>query len=183
MEMAITLATPKAATAGRENAMGMNKILYASFLFTALCVAAPSYAGGPFNVTATTVLTESGKDLVLHPDNNPIDQQTQMNCISAAGCSMIIQSKMYFEGNAKNERTTWYCIRSFVDGNEANPPCEKHEFRNVQNVAEDGSLQTLDVQQGSHTVQTDFFAKKFFDDRPYGGRIFTWTITYTMYDH
>lgn len=149
----------------------------------ALMFTAPTYAGGPFNVTGATVLTETGQKMDLRDGDNPIDQQTQMDCVSAAGCSIVIQSKMYFEGNVNNDRITWYCIRSLADEVEAQPQCKKRERLYAQNVVEAGSFQTIDVAQGTHTVQTGIFIKKFFVDRKYKGKLFNWIITYTMYDH
>lgn len=159
--------------------MNANRILAASLLLAA-SAAMPSYASGPFNVTGTTVLTEAGEGVPLHNRANPIDQPTEMDCISAAGCSVVIQSRMFFEAKRKIDQISDWCTRSFVDGVQADPKC-KEDF--VQGPEVDGALQTIDVAQGPHTVQTELFCKAGFANTKYRGRLWRWTIIYTMYDH
>jgi hypothetical protein len=82
--------------------MNANRFLGPSaLLVVSLSAVAPSYASGPFNVTGTTVLTETGQNVILHSHNNRIDQPTQMDCVSAAGCSVVIQTRMFFEADSK----------------------------------------------------------------------------------
>jgi hypothetical protein len=161
--------------------MNANRIIGGSILLGALiCAAMPSHASGPFNVTGTTVLTETGEGVRLHNGDNPIDQPTQMDCVSAAGCSIVIQSRMFFEASRHIDQISVWCTRSFVDGVEANPKCKKDS---VQGSETDPALQTIDVAQGSHTVQTGLYCQSGFIDLKYGGRLYRWTIIYTMYDH
>jgi len=161
--------------------MNANRILCPSVLLAAsLSIVAPSYASGPFDVTGTTVLTESGQNVAIRKGLNLIDPETQMDCVSAAGCSIIIQSKVYFLDTQKgNSEESYWCMSALIDGSEAQPPCQKNYH---QGVVEDTLLQTLDVAQGTHTVQTGLKVRAN-KGQVYHGTLYSWIITYTMYDH
>lgn len=164
----------------RRLLLAANVPLTSFLLVASICAGTCAHASGPFTVTGTTVLTETGKDLRLLKGDNYVDQPAQMNCVSAAGCSVVIQSKLGLEGNKKNEGYTNWCVRSLVDGVEAEPNCT---YETAEGLAYTQVMQTLDIAQGTHTVQTDIVCTRTFTDRKWRGTLKTWVILYTMYGH
>jgi hypothetical protein len=63
---------------------------------------------------------------------------------------------------------------------EAEPDCQGKQGA-IERITEPG-LQTLDVAQGLHTVQTEISFKKPIAEG-WKGKLYTWAIVYTMYDH
>ncbi len=119
-----------------------------------------------FSSQGITVVIHSGKGpLALQAVSTDIDKPTILECKGSHGCIITFQGLMAISGIA-NPR-----LCSFIDKVEARPRCIAYSQDTIRS-----SLQSTDVSQGQHVVQT----KALYSAA--GSSIYDWEINYTMYD-
>jgi len=145
------------------------RYLVATVAAALLC--GPAFADN-FNFSSGRVVTHRGSNVAVTTGLLNLDKSNRMTCKSAAGCSLVIQTQVNFEG--VNYLTYNSTLCTLVDGVPADPGCQPMTSGSSGTVTSFQGRPSLPM--GRHVVQTQINAAN-------PATISQFQIVYTLYEH